>query len=79
MRIVVGAFFLGAALGDGFGAFHHEGITKRADGSGGFCLDRIFAFRVIGTAVKNSEAAAPSHHFACFAHGAGNARLFSAV
>ena len=79
MRVVVGAGFVGTAFRDGFGAFHHERVAEWAYRSGGFCFDCVFAFGVVGAAVKYSEAAAPAYHLACLADRTRDAGLFAAT
>lgn len=78
VRIVVQAKLVGAAFGDGFGAFHHERAAlltvlvvadEVADIAGRFGFDGMLAFRIVGAAVENTESSLSLGHFAVFANG----------
>lgn len=46
---MIRADFIGAALRNRFGPFHHERVAPLADGSGGSRFDGLLAGGVIGT------------------------------
>src|SRR3989338_1858046 len=80
VRVVVRASLVGTAFGDGFRSLHHKRSADcpaaffiLADISGRFRFYRVFAFRIIGTAVKQAESAAPFCHHSVFADGASDA------
>lgn len=76
MRVVIRAELVAAALGNGFGAFHHQGAAglsvfvianEIADAAGRFGFDGMFALGIIGTAVKNTETTFSFRHFSILA------------
>ena len=79
MRVVIGTGFVGTAVGDGFCSRHHKSSAGTAgnffviaDVAGRFCFYRIFAFRIIGTAVKKPEPSSALRHHSVFADRAGD-------
>lgn len=80
MRVVIGAGFVRTAFGDGFRPLHHKRSADSAvnffilaDIAGRFCFYGIFAFRIIGTAVKKPEPSSSFRHHSVFADWTGNA------
>ena len=70
---MVGTLFVAAAFGNSFRPLHHERPAQFAHSAGRFGFDGVLAFRIIGTAVKQSESAAPFGHHASFANRTRNA------
>lgn len=47
VRAMIWTLFLATAFGDGFGPFHHQGLTQGAQGASRFCFDGMLAIRVV--------------------------------
>ena len=72
MWIMVGASFDGTTFGNSLGACHHQGAAQVTETAGRFGLDGVFAFGIIGTAVKKSKSPSFFHHKAIFASRASD-------
>ena len=80
MGIMIGTGLITATFGYGFGAGHHQSTTLAAlslvitISASWLGFHGIFAFRIVGATVKNTEAAAPLNHLTIFTDRAGYAR-----